>query len=392
MKPRFAASLITTVALAGAGLAVSGSAFATDPGAPTSEISASSEYDRAVTNYVMKRDGMSEVQAKRYLATKDAQQQKLNRIEDAGVATDGAYFEGTSLKVIVDTDAAASKVRAAGLTPVKQKGQADLDALRDRVLRVGGGQITSVGADLVDGQVDVRVAPGTSRSLVNKLRAIDGVNVSYGQKLETTAEVIPGQIMRLGGGGTCSLGYTGRLSNGNNVLLTAGHCIEGFPRIYDKNGTHIGVSSHTRFRTYYNSVDMGLVDIDSEDVGRAWVDSRGHSGNYAVRGISKNAVGSELCKAGNTTGWTCGKITGYNRTVNYGGTYVSGLAESTVCTMKGDSGGAYIGVGNLAQGMTSGGPNNAYCAFNSGYNNNSYSFYQPVVDAANYYGVTVDTY
>ncbi|GAA8845026.1 hypothetical protein DUHN55_15030 [Helicobacter pylori] len=30
-------------------------------------------------------------------------------------------------------------------------------------------------------------------------------------------------------------------------------------------------------------------------------------------------------------------------------------AEASVCTEGGDSGGAYIGVGNLAQGMTSGG-------------------------------------
>ena len=99
---------------------------------------------------------------------------------------------------------------------------------------------------------------------------------------------------------------------------------------------------------------------------------KSHSGYYPVEGASKNAVGSEICKAGNTTGWTCGTIKAYNRTVNYGGTVVSGLAEASVCTEGGDSGGAYIGVGNLAQA-------------------GSYSFYQPVVDAASYYGVTIDT-
>lgn len=105
----------------------------------------------------------------------------------------------------------------------------------------------------------------------------------------------------------------------------------------------------------------------------------------------KNAVGSEICKAGNTTGWTCGTIKAYNRTVDYGGTVVSGLAETSVCTEGGDSGGAYIGVGNLAQGMTSGGPVGVECGYNQGYNAGSYSFYQPVVDAASYYGVTIDT-
>ena len=48
---------------------------------------------------------------------------------------------------------------------------------------------------------------------------------------------------------------------------------------------------------------------------------------------------------------------------------------------SGDSGGAYIGVGNLAQGMTSGGPVGVDCGYNRGYSAGSYSFYQPVVDA-----------
>nr|WP_264158408.1 hypothetical protein [Janibacter indicus] len=41
--------------------------------------------------------------------------------------------------------------------------------------------------------------------------------------------------------------------------------------------------------------------------------------------------------------------------------------------------------------MTSGGPVGVECGWNRGYAAGSYSFYQPVVDAANYYGVTIDT-
>lgn len=174
-------------------------------------------------------------------------------------------------------------------------------------------------------------------------------------------------------------------------MLTAGPCVEGMPSILDANGTHISKGTHSRFTSGRASVDMGLMDIDREDTGRAYVDSRGHSGYYNVKGMSKNAIGTEICKAGNTTGWTCSTIKAYNRTVNYGGTVVSGLAEASVCTEGGDSGGAYIGVGDLAQGMTSGGPVGVNCGYNEGYNAGSYSFYQPVVDAANYYGVTSDT-
>ena len=41
--------------------------------------------------------------------------------------------------------------------------------------------------------------------------------------------------------------------------------------------------------------------------------------------------------------------------------------------------------------MTSGGPIGVDCGWNQGANAGSYSFYQPVVDAANYYGVTLLT-
>lgn len=68
----------------------------------------------------------------------------------------------------------------------------------------------------------------------------------------------------------------------------------------------------------------------------------------------------------------------------------SGLAEATVCTEGGDSGGAYIS-GTVAQGMTSGGPISAECGWNQGEAAGSYSFYQPVVDAAEHYGVTLTT-
>lgn len=341
----------------------------------------------------MERDGKSAAQAEAYLDGKDAKQATLRALEKKGVATDGAYFTGTQLVVVVDSAADASAVRAAGLAASQGKGQSDLDRTSQAVLKAAGKSkdaIRTVGADLATGTVQVRVAKDAPKGLVRKLEAMDGVTVATGDELSTHADVVPGRIMDLVPGTNCSLGYPGKLSNGDNVMLTAGHCVEGMPRIYDAYGNHIGRGVHTRFRSGYSSVDMGLMDIDSEDRGRAYVDGRNGT-TYAVRGMSKNAIGTEICKAGNTTGWTCGYIKAYNRTVNYGGTYVSGLAEASVCSEGGDSGGAYIGVGNLAQGMTSGGPVGVDCGYNRGHAAGSYSFYQPVVDAARYYGVTIDT-
>ena len=346
-----------------------------------------------MTSYVMERDGKTQAEAKSYLATKERKQTSLRSLEKKGVSVDGAWFEGTQLVVGV-ASADAAKVRAAGLRPSTSVSQSKLDAVSTAVLKSAGSQSThvlTVGPNLQKGVVEVRVAKDAPQGLRDRLAAMDKVTVTTADELTTQADVVPGRIMDLSPGTNCSLGYPGRTASGNNVLLTAGHCVEGLPDILDANGTHIGKGTQTRFRTGSASVDMGLMDIDSEDVGRAYVDSRGHSGNYAVKGMSKNAVGSEICKAGNTTGWTCGQIKAYNRTVNYGGTVVSGLAEASVCTEGGDSGGAYIGAGNLAQGMTSGGPVGVECGYNRGHAAGSYSFYQPVVDAANYYGVAIDT-
>jgi hypothetical protein len=261
---------------------------------------------------------------------------------------------------------------------------------------VGGDadQVQYFGPDLPTERVVVTVDPGADAGLLKRLKAIDGVTLRTGPAggVSPTADVVPGRIMDLVPGTNCTLGFPGTTADGNNVLLTAGHCVEGLPDVLDGSGVHIGVGVQSRFRTGSPSVDMGLMDIDAEDVGRGYVDTRRGS-TVPVTGASSAPVGSAICKAGNTTGWTCGAITNYGLTVNYSGsggsvTPTRGLARATVCTEGGDSGGAYIS-GSSAQGMTSGGPR-AECGFNQG-NVGSYSFYQPVVDAAQRYGVTLTT-
>ncbi|WP_370890397.1 S1 family peptidase [Janibacter sp. GXQ6167] len=347
-----------------------------------------------VTDYIMKRENISKKEAKEYVDTKRDRQAALDRLERQGISTDGAYFDDTKLVVVVKDAAASKKVRAAGLTPSRAAGQSTLDARAKKVLKAAGARskhILTVGPNLPKGTVDVRVSKDAPSALVSSLKAMEGVTVTVGDKLETHADVVPGQIMRLSSGGNCSLGYTGTDRNGRAVLLTAGHCVESLPRVFNAAGQLLGQGTHSRFRTGSSSVDMGLMTISAGNRGIPQVDSRGHSGMYPVRGLSKGAIGTDICKAGNTTGWTCGQIKAYNRTVNYDGTVVSGLAEASVCSQGGDSGGAYLGAGNLAQGMTSGGPVGVRCGFNRGYAAGSYSFYQPVVDAANYYGVTLNT-
>ncbi|MFJ1767396.1 trypsin-like serine protease [Amycolatopsis sp. NPDC088138] len=62
------------------------------------------------------------------------------------------------------------------------------------------------------------------------------------------------------------------------------------------------------------------------------------------------------------------------------GTTVTGMISTTVCVQGGDSGGPLF-AGNTALGLTSGGSGD--CA------SGGQSFYQPVTEALNAYGVTV---
>ncbi|WP_433274316.1 S1 family peptidase [Actinosynnema sp. CS-041913] len=353
--------------------------------------SAAPRYDPAMLAALAADLGATPREAAARLDREAALTGALSDLRARGVQTDGVFFDRDGNLVVNTTDAAA--VSSAGLTPrAAVRGERALDRLTAKVERVIGadlGQVQAWGPDVVGDRVVVTVEPDATSALVARLSKIDGVAVERGAaRLAPQADVVPGRIMDLVPGTNCSLGFPGT-RNGAKVLLTAGHCVEGNPDILDANGTHIGRGIATRFPSY----DMGLMSIDPEDTGRGYVDTRMGT-TVAVRGLSKAAVGSTLCKAGNTTGWTCGRVSAYNQTVRYSGesTSTRGLARSTVCTEGGDSGGAYIS-GNSAQGMTSGGPADGHdCGYNQGSNaTGSYSYYQPVVDAANYYGVTLLT-
>jgi hypothetical protein len=352
---------------------------------------AGSQYDSAMVEALAVQLGTTPERAAARLDSEQRQSRALAGLQASGVSTDGAYFDRNGALVV--TTSSPARVESAGLKArTGVRGEQALNRLSAQVENAIGADVSQVqawGPDLLLDRVVVTVEPSASPALVNRLSKMDGVVIETGAvRAVPNADVVAGRIMDLSPGTNCSLGFNGRRSNGTKVVITAGHCVEGFPDILDANGTHIGKGSATRFP----SVDMGLMTVDAEDTQRAYVDTRKGT-TVAITGMSKAPVGTSICKAGNTTGWTCGTITHYNQSVRYSGetTTTTGLARSTVCTEGGDSGGAYIS-GNTAQGLTSGGPGNSECGYNQGANATGfYSFYQPVVDAANYYGVTLLT-
>jgi streptogrisin B len=97
--------------------------------------------------------------------------------------------------------------------------------------------------------------------------------------------------------------------------------------------------------------------------------------------VANAFVGESVKRTGSTTGTHSGTVTALNVTVHYaGGGTVRGMIQTNVCAEPGDSGGPLYD-GTKALGLTSGGSGNC--------RSGGTTFYQPVPEAANNYGVTV---
>lgn len=364
---------------------------------------ASPRYQPAMVQALADSLGVSEAAAVRRLDQQAEQQDRLAGLAGSGISTDGAFFTSAG-KLTVNTHdaAAAEKVEKAGLgARVPDRGQAELDDIKAKLdafaaKRVPAG-VNAWGVDLASDTVTVEVANG-NRAAAKAFLAEAGkygsaVKVVRGhEELVPQAVIYPGSRMTFNGY-ICSVGYGAHDRSGKQYLVTAGHCVEDLP-VLSYDNVRFAKATHTRFALGSRSVDMGVAAIDAGNSIATSVGTWGNSSPVAVRGSQRAASGAALCKSGQTTGWTCGKVSSYNVSVTYtdqnGGpdTVVTGLGSSTVCTEGGDSGGAYIS-GNQAQGMTSGGPTGQSCT--GGVNSRGSSYFQPLDDALSYYGLTLNT-
>ncbi|MEV7084942.1 S1 family peptidase [Streptomyces sp. NPDC093085] len=360
-------------------------------------------YDPAMVRALATSLGVSETAATERLDRQADQQNRLTKLGRAGVATDGAFFDGTGTLVVNAVGTSAEeRIEDAGLTPrIARHGEAALDRVKAeldaRALKETPSGVTAWSVDLASDTVTVEVNDAKDAAAAAFLKAArahgDAVRVVEGKpELSTQAVVTPGDEMSFNGY-VCSVGYGARDASGRQYLVTAGHCIEDLP-VLSYRGTRFAQGTNTRFAVGSRSVDMGIAAVDSGSSIATQVGTYGSAGTVAVRGSSRASAGADLCKSGRTTFWTCGKVNSYNVTVTYtdpnGGpnTVVTGLGSSSVCTQGGDSGGAYIS-GNQAQGMTSGGPSAQRC--NGSVNSPGSSYFQPLDDALSYYGLTLNT-
>ncbi|MCX5197615.1 S1 family peptidase [Streptomyces sp. NBC_00249] len=194
-------------------------------------------------------------------------------------------------------------------------------------------------------------------------------------------ERTPGKIRKLLSGGDaiyasswrCSLGFNVR-SGSTYYVLTAGHCTDGA-------GTWWSNSSHTTtvgstVGSSFPTNDYGLIKYASNSPVPP-----GTVGGQDITSAVNATTGMSVTRRGSTTGTHGGTVTGLNATVNYGGgDVVYGMIKTNVCAEPGDSGGPLYS-GSRAVGLTSGGSGNC--------SSGGTTFFQPVVEALNAYGVSV---
>lgn len=273
--------------------------------------------------------------------------------------------------------AAAIAVPSASADEVTTFSSGQLTAASDAVLEadVPG---TAWAVDAKTNRVVVTVDSTVSQAEINKIKKEAGDKSGA-----LTVKRTSGKFEKFISGGDaiyasswrCSLGFNVQDSAGNYYFLTAGHCTDGAGSWYSNSGrtTVLGSTSGSSFP----GNDYGIVRYTNSSVAKS-----GTVGSVDIKSAATPSVGTTVTRRGSTTGTHSGRVTGLNATVNYGGgDIVSGLIQTTVCAEPGDSGGPLYSTSGIAYGLTSGGSGNC--------SSGGTTFFQPVVEALNAYGVKV---
>ena len=326
----------------------------------------------------MQRDlGLTHDQALARLASQDVANKVTEGLSAAlGDAFGGATYNAATGKAHVETTNAAlvGKIREAGAEAEIVKFSARrLDSTvstLNAAEKAAPAAITGWGVDATTNRVTLSVLQG-QRGAAAAFLAKSGVDTSAVTVVETTAQpslyanIRGGDPYYIGGNARCSVGFSTTTG-----FLSAGHCaaLTGAGALTGSNGASLGTWGRYSFPTN----DYSAVRTNSN-----WTPLAQMNNGTAVRGSSNAATGTAVCKAGSTTGWTCGTIGAKNQTVRYSEGTVYGMTATNVRSAAGDSGGGFI-AGNLAQGLLSGG-------------NTSVTYFFPIGAALSGTGTTLKT-
>jgi streptogrisin D len=289
----------------------------------------------------------------------------------------GSYLDASGKSVITVTDAAAADtVRAAGAVPKLVRHSAaqlaSSTAALDSSARIPG---TAWAVDPMSNQVVVSVdstVTGAKLAQLNAAVARLGDTVRVENTPGVLSVRISGGDAIYGGQYRCSLGFNVR-SGSTYYFLTAGHC-GNIASTWYANSSHTTVLG-TRTGTSFPGNDYAIIRYTNSSISHP-----GAVGSQDIASAGTPSVGQTVFRRGSTTGTHSGRVTALNATVNYAEGTVTGLIRTTVCAEGGDSGGSLY-AGTRAFGLTSGGSGNC--------SSGGVTYFQPVVEALNRYGVSV---
>ncbi|MFH8801776.1 S1 family peptidase [Streptomyces sp. NPDC017936] len=281
--------------------------------------------------------------------------------------------------------AVATGLVAAAAVAIPHASAADATPFSAAELKSASGSVlkadipgTAWAVDSKTNRVVVTVDSTVSQSEIAKIKQQAGANADA-----LTIKRTEGKFQKYIQGGDaiyasswrCSLGFNVRDSAGNYYFLTAGHCTDGAGTWWSNSShtTTLGTTAGSSFPTN----DYGIVRYTNSSVAKA-----GTAGGVDITSAATPSVGTTVYRDGSTTGTHSGRVTALNATVNYGGgDVVYGMIQTNVCAEGGDSGGSLYGSNGVAYGLTSGGSGNC--------TSGGTTFFQPVVEALNAYGVSV---
>ena len=323
--------------------------------------------DAAVTA-LSTSEGIDRSAARHILRIQDTSVATLDRLSSELGTREVSGYLGAKGKPVVNVlgEKAAAQVRESGATAkIVSNSESELAAAR-HALAAAGVAHTTIATDPKTNRVVLTIAEAAPDGKVAKLL---GIARQYDSTVRVERvdgamrrAVYNGQAIR-GGGTRCSAGFNVH-AGGQNYIIDAGHCTSAVAQ-WD-----VGPSVDASFP----GNDYGLIRNDTGHAPGAVTLWNGSA--QAINSAERATVGQQVCKSGSTTQLTCGTVQATNVTVNYQVGAVHGLIKTSAYAQPGDSGGCLFS-GSVGLGITSGIGGGS-------------SYYQPVVEALNAYGMQLN--
>ncbi|WP_190200625.1 S1 family peptidase [Streptomyces djakartensis] len=280
--------------------------------------------------------------------------------------TAGVYRQDGRLVFAVTDQAAAASVREAGGTAkVVAHSTAALTSAQNDLDELAGIPNTSWGANPSSNQVVVKIYDGVSaadRERINEVAAAhgDAVRVErHSGRIEQTAYEMRGGLGIESSQGTlCSAAFSvtpndGDLSTGQRYLLTAGHCVVGGNTTWHRWSGGISLGSVTDWS--YEPGDWAVIKYTNPDVAADGMVQYKDGTASQITGSRWVVDNEKVKRVGTMSQDLDGMVLNPSVTVNYDtGATLHNMIESSLCNVRGDSGGAMF-TGTTALGITSGG-------------------------------------